>query len=97
MGKFQFDQSLYNLNYLNSLRGSTLQQTLTGMFAKNFNNSTSFGMSFRIPLKVSIGMFEHGVQFITLQFIGREHSHSCWIIDKGFINEVSDGKHTRCF
>jgi hypothetical protein len=67
------------------------------MLRKNFNDTTSIRVRFGIPLEIAMSMFEDGIQFIALEFVGREKSKIMGIVDECLIKKVTNGEHARCF
>ena len=67
------------------------------MLGKDFNDTASITMRFRVPLEVAMGMFKDCRQFITLEFIGRENSNILGIIDECLIEKIADSDHARGF
>lgn len=67
------------------------------MLRENFNDTSPISVRFGIPLEIAMSMFEDGIQFIALEFIGREKSKIVGIVDEHLIEKVADGEHARCF
>jgi hypothetical protein len=80
-------------NSRTACQGVALQETLTCMFAKNFNNSASFSVGELVPLKVASSVIENSVQFVADKLIRRENTEGLWIILKRLVDEFSNSFH----
>lgn len=62
----------------------SLQHTLTSVLGQNFDDAPSLSTASNVPLEVSTGDFEYGVELVRNQLVRGENPKSGWIASNGY-------------
>ena len=56
-----------------------LHHALAGMLRQDLDDTSTFGTTSNIPLEVTSGAAEDGIQLVGHEFVGREYTEGGWI------------------